>query len=375
MTWCEPGGDATFDTGLFKGHGSGGALSVVTDHVHGTHVKSLQSSGVTSNVYNYLESTSTQAGGRISVWIYINAFQSNVSDGSLFALEQANDGNTIYEVRISKAGILRLYKSGAPATQIGTDGSTLSTGIWYRLTLAWTITSTTVNHVTLFKNGVSDIDVVNNTLTTINSNDAVFGNFAGANNSPDVRYSDIYCDNSTSLTDPGNIWVTAKRTFSNGTTNGYTTQIGAGGSGYGTGHSPQVNERPQSDTNGWSIIGAGSAITEEYNIENQATGDINITGATIVNYMGWIRSKALASETGNIIVNGVSSNISLTSTTAYFTQIAGSSTYPAGTGSDIGEITSTALTTVSLYEAGVIVAYIPSAGAKFSSTLSMLGVG
>ena len=61
----------------------------------------------------------------------------------------------------------------------------------------------------------------------------------------------------TSL-DPGAILVTAKRPFTNGTTeDGFTTQIGASGSGYGSGHTPQVNERPLSQTNGWSVIGAG----------------------------------------------------------------------------------------------------------------------
>jgi hypothetical protein len=43
-----------------------------------------------------------------------------------------------------------------------------------------------------------------------------------------------------------------------------------------------------------------------------------------------------------------------------FKKIAGSSTYPAGTGTDIGLITTTLSTTVSLYECGVVVAFIPS---------------
>ncbi|WP_323162301.1 hypothetical protein, partial [Pseudomonas fluorescens] len=79
-------------------------------------------------------------------------------------------------------------------------------------------------------------------------------------------------DDSSALTDPGNIWVAAKRPNANGTTNGFTTQIGSGGSGYGSGHSPQVNERALSTTNGWSMVGAGAAVTEEYNIESKSTG-------------------------------------------------------------------------------------------------------
>ncbi len=108
------------------------------------------------------------------------------------------------------------------------------------------------------------------------------------------------------------------------------------------------------------MIGAGSAITEEYNIESQATGDDPMTGATLVDYMGWAYAKSLSSETASLILNNVTSNVSLTSTTTYFTKVAGSATYPAGSGTDLGIITTTALTTVSLYEAGVIFAYTPA---------------
>ena len=176
----------------------------------------------------------------------------------------------------------------------------------------------------------------------------------------DSRYSDHYIDNSNALTDPGNIWVTAKRPNANGTTNDFVTQIGIAGSGYGTGHSPQVNERALSTTNGWSIV-AVAATTEEYNIESAGTGDIDITGATIVDYVGWVYTSALISETGSIIVNNATSNISITSTNTMFTAVAGSTTYPAGTGTDIGEITSATATTVSLYECGIMIAYIPAA--------------
>jgi hypothetical protein len=174
--------------------------------------------------------------------------------------------------------------------------------------------------------------------------------------------SDFYIDNSSSLTDTGNIWVTAKRPVANGTTNGFSTQIGSGGSGYGTGHSPQVNERPLSTTNGWSMVGAGSAVTEEYNIEGKSVGDIDISTATIIDWLGWVSIKALAGETGNVIIDGASVAQAITTTATLYTKIKGSATYPAGTGADIGFQTTTALTTVSLYECGVIVAYIPASG-------------
>lgn len=360
-TFLEPGGDADFGIGLWPN--VVGSPTVATDFVHGGHIKSIQ---FPANIQNYLlaSNKASDAGGRVDKWVYFNTLPTGTV--SFLGLEQAGDGLEVNSLQITSVGGLKLSITGG-------TGGTVSSGAWHRITFDWVITSTTVNTFKVYLDGSLVITDTNVSITNTASADVFFGNI-NADATMDLRISDVYIDNSSALTDPGTIWVTAKRTFSNGTTNGYTTQIGSGGSGYGTGHAPQVNERPNSDTNGWSMIGAGSAITEEYNIESVSQGDINITGATIVDYMGWIRTSALVSETGNIIVNGVSTNITIPTTTAFITKIAGSTTYPAGTGSDIGEITSTTLTTVSLYEAGIIVAYIPSVGGtQYYSSLATLG--
>lgn len=368
--FLEPGGDSTFDTNMWTVES--GTPAIATDFVHGSHIKSIQYPTGAAAPTLGARAVATDAGGRFSFWIYLNALPNATS--TIMGLCQANFGTDIVRFRLTSTGILQL--TNGSNTQIGSNGSTLSTGQWYRITFTWKITSTTVNQFATFLNGSSDITVANTTLGAVTSSELYIGNASG-NTTLDMRSSDHYIDNSNALTDPGNIWVTAKRPVSNGTSVGFTTQIGSGGSGYGSGHTPQENERPENDADGWSVIGAGSAITEEYNIEGQSVGDINISGSTIVDYVGWVRSKALASETAQIIVNGVSSNIALTSTTAYFTKVAGSSTYPTGTGSDIGEISSTTVTTVSLYEAGIIVAYIPAVITPTSGPgyKSLLGVG
>lgn len=365
--FLEPGGDSDFGTGLWSAVYAG-APQIVTDFVHGSHKKSIQYRANNEDVLSKL-AVLADAGGRVSFWVYFTAFPTaGEVQNRIISLKQTADALNIYRVIITNAGVIQIWNNTG---QIGSNGTTLSTGTWYRMSFAWTVTSTTVNQFNLWINGVSSNSVTNATLGGTGLADFYLGN-RDTDTQMDFRSSDHYIDNSNALTDPGNIWVTAKRPNANGTTNGFTTQIGAGGSGYGTGHSPQVNERPQSDTNGWSMIGAGSAITEEYNIENAATGDISLIGATIVDYMGWVRANSLAGETASIIVNNVTSNISLTSTTAYFTNIAGSSTYPAGSGTDIGIITTTDLTTVSLYEAGMIVAYIPASNTSFGSMVASM---
>ena len=368
-TFIEPGGDSDFGIGLWPS--SFASPTVATDFVHGGHQKSLKY-GINAFDQVIANSVVQDSGARISLWIYINALPSSV--GVPIVIDQANGANNVIAFTLTPAGVIQINDNNS--VQMGTNGATLTTGQWYRISIAYVITSSTVNTFKVWVNGVISNNISNYSLPTVTSNELVVGNASG-DTTFDFRSSDHYVDNSSALTDPGNIWVTAKRPFSNGTTIGFTTRIGAGGSGYGSGHTPQVNERPNSDTNGWSVAAAGSAITEEYNIEGQAVGDINITGSTIIDYMGWVRSKALVSETGKIIVNGVSSNIALTSTIAFFTKIAGSTTYPAGTGSDIGEISATTATTVSLYECGIIVAYIPAVvTATFSlGSKSLLGVG
>jgi hypothetical protein len=358
VKFLEPGGDADFLVGTTNGFwGSlNGTPSIATDFVHGGHQKSIkyplsQSAGCLSKT-----GTLADAGSRISLYIFINAYGSS---GNINVLSLRNSSGTqLVNVRITSTGVLQLWN--ANTAQIGSNGPTLSTGQWYRISIAYTITSTTVNSFKLWVNGGSLLSVTNATLSAIGTSIFAVGNLAG--DIIDLRSSDHYIDDSTSLTDPGNIWVTAKRPNANGITNGFSTQIGSGGSGYGSGHSSQVNERPLSTTNGWSMVGAGSAVTEEYNIEAQNVGDIDISTATIVDWLGWVSAKSLVGETGNVIIDGASVAQAITTTPTLYTKIKGSTTYPSGTGADIGFQTTTALTTVSLYECGVIVAYIPAGG-------------
>lgn len=354
--FLEPGGDATFTVLANTGNGFWGAVggtpAVATDFVHGGHVKSIKyRPGVTDST-STPAGTLADAGSRVSVYLYFAALPT----GSVSFLTVRNSSNTLLaQVQLDSSGVLRLLDG--LGSQIGGNGSTLSTGAWYRLSLACTIASTAVNEFRLFKDGASDISVSNATLN-ITGSSLLRISSSSADATFDFRASDVYVDDSGSLLDPGDVWVTAKRPNANGTANNFTTQIGAGGSGYGTGHSPQVNERALSTTNGWSVAAVG-ATTEEYNVEGKATGDVDLSTAVVLDCVGWVSTKALAGETGQIVLNGAASSISITTTIKVFTKAAGSPAYPAGTGTDIGLVTDATATTVSLYECGVLVAYIP----------------
>lgn len=363
VKFLEPGGDADFAVATGNGFWAiiSGTVATATDIVHGGHIKSIKpvSSGGTPNYVVTKDGTVGDSGARFSFYVYMNALPTT-ADAQIAGVEQAGDGLSVISVFIKTTGVLAL---GNPSTgsQIGSDGPTLSTGIWYRICLAYTITSTTVNRFELFKDAVSAVSVTNATLSRTGSSDFLMGRINNTG-TQDFRFSDIYIDNSSALTDTGNIWVTAKRPNANGTANNFTTQIGSGGSGYGSGHSPQINERPLSTANGWSVIAVAATI-EEYNIEAKSAGDIDISLATMVDYMGWISASSIISETANIVLSdGGGNTASLTSTPTLFLVARGmfsTAGYPAGTGTDIGIKTSATATTVSLYECGVVVAYIP----------------
>ncbi len=373
-TFIESGSAATQDfthwgLGVIKG-GTGNVTSDATSV--GDSVRSiLSASGATAlGAFAVVGQRGilADAGRRISFNMMFNGAPTAVGGGADFCFISTATDSDVFGVSLNTSLQLVVTDNGTNALATGTK--VLKTNQPYRITIVYTVTDTTHNSIKVYINGLLEITATNVTLLFTVSDTFYFG--WGAANAPgancNVYGAHFYIDDSsTGLLD--NVKTTAKRSNANGTAVNFVTQIGAGGSGYGTGHSPQVNERPLSITNGWSVAAAGSAVTEEYNIENKGTGDVDLRGATIVDYMGWVYTKALVGETGSIIVNGVSSNISITTSPAMFKQIAGSTTYPAGSGTDIGEITSTTVTTVSLYECGIVVAYIPR------HHLSLTGVG
>lgn len=358
ITFLEPGGDADFAVNIISSNGfwtsKSGTPDVTTDFVHGNHIKSIKYTPTLVQSVSAPSINTNNTPGRISFYCYLNALPN--ANATIFRLNRVGFG-IIFQLRLTSTGVMQIANDSG--TQIGNNGNTLSTGVWYRICIAFNILSVSVNRIEVFVDTISSISITNNTLSFVGIGTVDFGNISG-NTTLDMRTSDHYIDTNGSLQDTGDIWVTAKRPFSNGTTNEFTTQIGAGGSGYGSGHAPQVNERPLSTTNGWSMVGTGSAATEEYNIEGLSVGDFNLNGATIIDYLGWVSVSSLVGETIQIIVNGVNNSQAITSTNTVYTKIANSKTYPSGTGADIGITTDTTLTTVSLFECGIIMAFNPN---------------
>lgn len=366
--FADAGSAATYGLELWTSTGGfNGAASSDTQAILGsvrsikcTQTQNQGSSNVTKN------SILADAGRRFSFGYRTTALPSTYN--SIVRVRDAS--STAFLVGVNSSG--NLFIQNKWSSGVATGATVLTTNTDYRISVAYTITNGSTNTVTVYLNGVQEVTASNLTVDTGKTNLLLGRNLTLETCGTGTDYfAHVYVDDGTTG-DIGNIRVTAKRPASNGTNNNFSTQIGAGGSGYGSGHSPQVNERALSTTNGWSMVGAGSAVTEEYTIEGQSAGDVDITGATFVDFIGWVYAASTGTETGSIKALGSTSNISLTTTNTMFTKIAGSTTYPAG-GTDIGIVTSTDLNTVSLFEAGILVVYTPAVSFKPRSML--MGAG
>ena len=191
------------------------------------------------------------AGARISVWVRFSSV-APATPSQFLETGPAGGGGTIIGIGLNTNGTLRLSGNGTTAVN-GTKA--LSANTWYRITLTYAIASASNWQGKVFINGVSEVTSGNGT-TGGGRSDGTLGQTGtstleiGFNPTGEVSgwgtcavntlwVDDIYADNGTTLDDPGDVRVTAKRPVANGTLNQFTTQIGSSGSGYGSGHAPQ----------------------------------------------------------------------------------------------------------------------------------------
>ena len=349
-TFIESGTDATQG---FEFYSSTAGTITSDSTVSHTGPRSIKIDGVSTGAAART-GVLADAGRRISFWFRYDTVPSATAG---IAQILQSGGTLIASVQVNTNQTLRVTPTGATLI----NGTTaLTTNAWHRISISYTITSTSSYTFKVFLNGKLEITATNATSGTMtNATSDQFKMLSSTNfgSGKFVWFDDIYIDNGTTLDDPGNIIVTNKRPNANGAANAWTTQIGSGGSGYGSGHSPQVNEQPLSTTNGWSITSA-STLTEEYTIEGAATGDKDVSNPrfALVDFMGWVYTKTGTAGTRNIVVAGSASNISVTTSYALYTKAAGSTTYPS-TNTAIGMNNNGSNKLDSLAECGILLAY------------------
>jgi len=329
----------------------------------------------TSQCWMERNGVTADSGTRSSQYVYFDNFPTQSGSYDIF-LEVGE-----FDLGISNAGVLNLNYN---YTQLGSNGPTLSAGKWYRIALSYKVASATSYQVVVYVNGAAVISYSQTSGGTSISGDLGDTGYYPGWDSNDtggkMNYDDIYVDNGTNLSDPGNVHVTAKRPISNGTTNNFSPTGSPTGYPTGaTGNAQYVSERPV-DTSAYVSVSTTTKKTEEYDIESQSSGDVNLNSVQIMGTQGWIYAKESTtsnSPVAHIILNGTATLETLTTSAAMYTATTTGSIYPAGTGTDIGmdgQYTTTA-GTYTLYEAGVQVAYLTNAGplTNFPVLISLSG--
>lgn len=204
----------------------------------------------------------------------------------------------------------KLSVAGGATTSTGT--TSLNTGQWYRITISYVTTSTTVNDVKVFLDDATtaECSVHNATYSSTGGTLLELGNVSNAADTVNHFFDDIYIDNGTTLDNPSTngLRVTRKAPNANGTNNAFDTAIGSV-----TNRWDAVNELPVSTGKGWQQVGS-SQVIEAYGIQSASQGDVDITGATILGYKAWISAR------GQLVTDGTpkttaSNNAKATGTT------------------------------------------------------------
>lgn len=256
-----------------------------------------------------------------------------------------------YDLRITSGGVLQLWESGL-VTQLGSNGSTISAGTEYRISLAHVLTNTTTYDIRVFVNGVLDITVTNGAaLPSAVPQTNMVGWYTASGVSKFVNFGHTYLDNGTTLDDVGDIRITSKLPAAVNNNN-FDTTIGSGA----------VNERPISETNGMQQAGS-TQVDQDYTLQTASAGDVDLTGVTLVARTAWIWAKRGSGTTGSpsLIDNGGVSAITLNTTSALFRLVTDSASYPsniAGIGLRSGGNTADAF----LYDGGTLIAYKLASG-------------
>lgn len=266
------------------------------------------------------------------------------------------DGSVGYQLAISPKddGVVLRFVAGDGDSFDGI--STMLPDSWYRISFGFVQHGTDDLEVTTYLDGIQELSIEG----------ASTGGFSGPFS--DLQYGwilspganhlcwldQLYIDDGDDLSDPGNKRITAKLPASVNENNWDTT----GGTG-------AVNERPLSETN-FRQHAASTGVRQTYTLQSAATGDVDLTGESIVGYMGWAWAKRGAGDLGdspafivnNVLELSVSSSpiISLSATPALLKAPVTSVNYPshaAGIGMRSNEESGDTF----MYECGVVVAY------------------
>lgn len=274
-----------------------------------------------------------------------------------FLAGQETGGGSILRLYVLPAGsgmVLRLKDAG----DFTFDGITvIPPNEWHRIALCFNQNDVDNLDVKLHVDAVEELSLVGRGTSGSGVGgwpDLVNGWIAQPGANQVCWVDQIYIDDVSDLSDPRSvngkpIWMTAKLPATVNQNNFDTT----GGTG-------AVNERPVNLANYRQQAGASQQF-QNYTLQAADVGDVDLTGKTLIDTMGWViakRGSGPGSTGAGITVNGVHTNITLSAVGAGLHKaMVGSSSYPSNAaGIGLRSIT-TGGADAFLYECGAVIAY------------------
>jgi hypothetical protein len=349
--WLDPGGDAVEAFGYFNSIANNGSgcsydTSVKFQGV-GSYKFDAGAGQLETDAANKIECLNT-LGTRFSVrWRY--SVQPSPA-GQLPIIYIANtlaSSGKIFAVTVTPSGAGVKVQFSGFATLI--DGTTvLAVNTWYRISFAFVLHAADNLDVKIYVDGNQEVST---TGEFTNGRDVATAYYYGWGASPGANtacwYDQFVIDNGSDLSDLGAVLDTAKLPTSANANNFDTT----GGTG-------AVDERPPNLSN-YKQQQSSSQVSQNYNLQAAATGDIDISSKTIYGYMGWIiANEGATSGTPKITVDGTDYAVTLTSSALLYAQCNTPDAYPSNAAA-IGMVSSGTADDTALFECGVVVAYKP----------------
>lgn len=279
IVFIESGGDATGGIEFYS-FSVGTNVPTSSTTVAKTGSRSIRFQG---NGKSYLTKLGVMAdaGRRIQAHFRLTALPLN----SYVPIIEVTKGNSeVYSVRLNSAGKVQLFASGV---LVATGTTTIATGTWYKIALSFAITSATVNSAKVWLDAALEATGTNVTLGVTGCNNLNLGWITDPGLlSTDFMYMDnVYVDDSTAVTDPGEIMVTAKKPDGTGTNN-FDTIIG----GAPTNRWDHVDDVPLNIATGFSH-NAATLVAESFALQAAAVGEVDLTSETILGRTAWIYAK------------------------------------------------------------------------------------
>lgn len=307
--------------------------------------------------------------GRCSFGIYL----ANLPTNNLMIWQlRTSGGLEVFRLRITSAGVLQCFTS--TSSQIGSNGTTLSTGQWYRLCVAWSISTTSSYTIKIWLDGAVSPDISGTNTPTLARTGGYTLGFgwmtASVGNSLALYLDDFYADDDSSCNDTGDIHIVCKRPNKLGAQNEFDNLVGSSVQRWSC-----VAEFPMSGTNYWQCQSA-SQLKENFGIQGPDDGAVPIGGNTLVARCAWVGAwQSSAGGTPALTDNGADYAVTLPGAVATFYHLTTTADYPTDA-AVVGLVSTGAAPDTALVECGVMFAILGApTPAPVTDTYSGRGIG